>query len=336
MLNNESIPVWILADSLLAILVLGGISGIVLLPAATQGMAHAEVTSQLQIRNDDLQKELKQVQKNLHDASASEQKLRSKEERLQKTISTRDEELRTLRKSLADARSETFRIRGQLQSEKSQAKEEQTIRQELLGLKGNLKKTIFVIDISGSMANEFSGDYVRANWKAGDTAWSNVQHQIVGYLKFLPVESFRIICFNRDLHEFPPQDGQWATDRLAAQQFLASLTPSGLTGTEAALSRAAAAQPGSIILFTDGQPTRAVQVRNAQGVEETTSAQDPAQQTRILELVQSGKIKCPVNVIALNDYAIQSAGSSDPAGGQTFLSFLQELAGRSGGAFLGY
>ena len=118
--------------------------------------------------------------------------------------------------------------------------------------------------------------------------------------------------------------------------FLGTLTPEGITNTEQALRKAATFHPSSIILFTDGQPTMVSVVKSDTGTDQSTAVFDVDQQLRILAMPASGIIQCPVNVIALNDYASQPAAADASTSARTFLAFLQELAGRSGGAFLGY
>ena len=162
-------------------------------------------------------------------------------------------------------------------------------------------------------------------------------NDIRDYLEMLPVQSFRIVCFNHALQEFPIDPATWSTDRQAAMDFLGTLTPEGITNTEQALRKAATFQPSSIILFTDGQPTMVSVIKSDTGTDQTTAVFDADQQLRILSMPASGIVQCPVNVIALNDYAGQPAVAADAsASARTFLAFLQELAGRSGGAFIGY
>lgn len=192
---------------------------------------------------------------------------------------------------------------------------------------GDMSRTLIIIDISASMTNAFPGSYARPNWQAGDNAWINVRRRIRDYLELLPVGSFRILCFNHELVEHPYDTATWCRtteERSAALAFLDQRTPVGLTFTEAALRRAALFQPTSILLFTDGQPTKAADEKQPDGTVKSVGEVDVEQQQRILKLHDENVLTCPVNVVALNGYA-------DPV----FFSFLQELAGRTGGSFQG-
>ena len=329
MLNEDSIPVWMLADSLLALLVTGALSCVAVLPLALHGSStseHKEPGSESVESSPDVlratQSALSEARTQLQTADAVWQSLRAEKESLQQAAVNSQQTAQALQVRLTE-------LQHMSATEKS-------VRQELLGLKGSMDQTVFVIDISASMANEFSADFTRANWKSGENAWSNVQRKIRDYLEMLPVGKFRMVCFNHALHEFPTVADTWSTDRQAAMDFLASLTPEGTTNTEQALLKAAAYKPSSILLFTDGQPTRIAMVKSASGLDEQTSVFDFDQQLRILAMPVTGTIECPVNVIALNDYASHVAMGNTTPSARTLLAFLQELAGRSGGAFLGY
>ena|GEM_PF-5797911 len=225
------------------------------------------------------------------------------------------------------SQSDLLAVQQQLTSLLGNSAAEKSVRQEFLGLKGDMSRTLFIIDISASMTNEFSGNYVRPNWQAGDNAWTNVRRRIRDYLELLPVGSFRILCFNHEIIEYPYDTATWCQtpdERSAALEFLDQRTPNGLTFTEAALRRAALFQPTSILLFTDGQPTHAVDQKQPDGTVKSVGEVDVEQQQRILKLHDENVLTCPVNVVALNGY-------SDPA----FFSFLLELAGRNDGSFQG-
>ena len=339
MLNDDSIPVWMLADSLLALLITGALSCVAILPLAIR---HANSSNDAVEHNSsaaalsETQHALFETQTQVRQLQATEQALLSEKQTLQQTAAKQDAEIRRLNQLAESTRQATSKLQVQLTGLQRTSATEKSVRQELLGLKGKMDRTVFVIDISASMANEFTADFTRANWQSGENAWSNVQRKIRDYLEMLPVQSFRIVCFNHALQEFPADTATWSTDRQAAMDFLGTLTPEGITNTEQALRKAATFHPSSIILFTDGQPTMVSVVKSDTGTDQSTAVFDVDQQLRILAMPASGIIQCPVNVIALNDYASQPAAADASTSARTFLAFLQELAGRSGGAFLGY
>lgn len=389
MLNEESVPVWMLADSLLALLACGVLAAVTGLPLAVSALAaptpqvadalhlkqsrvdlqrlNAKLNS-LQQTNNDLQRDAQQADANRNTAedtaAALKVSLSSLQSQLNSLTSERDQLKSRMLTAVSDqhkAESAGAAITRNLQQLSSQmtglrnsSASEKSVRQELLGLKGDMSRTLFVIDISASMANECTRSYVRANWQAGENAWINVRRRIRDYLEMLPVGSFRLLCFNHALSEFPQDTARWcslAEDRQMALQFLDGQIPNGITSTELALRRAAEFQPTTRLLFTDGQPTQAVDVPQPDGTVKSLGQADYEQQRRILKLSGDQTLKCPVNVIALNDYSdtalkerirqitetSDSSAAPDPVQlpDQTFLEFLQELAGRSGGAFIG-
>ena len=340
MLNDDSIPVWMLADSLLALLITGVLSCVAILPLAirnTNSSNGAAEHNSSAAASPEIQNTLLEAQAQLRKSQAAEQALLTERQSLQQTAVKQIAEIRKLNQLAESTRQVASKLQVQLTGLQRTSASEKSVRQELLGLKGKMDRTVFVIDISASMANEFSADFTRANWQSGENAWSNVQRKIRDYLEMLPVQSFRLVCFNHALQEFPADTATWSTDRQAAMNFLGALTPDGITNTEQALRKAATFQPSSIVLFTDGQPTKVSVIKSDTGKDQPTAVFDADQQLRILAMPASGIIQCPVNVIALNDYASQPAFAADASpSARTFLAFLQELAGRSGGAFLGY
>ncbi len=196
--------------------------------------------------------------------------------------------------------------------------EEPMLRQELLGLKGLLKKTVFVIDASRSMASPPQVDKrsgLASPSNKSHRTWDEVVSTTANWIEFLPVESFRVITFNEETTEFPSVSRIFVDQRFKpkAVQFLLEQRPHGGTNMELALKRAIEMQPSAIILFTDGQPT-----------ETSTGKADRAQCQRILDLLR-GNPKIPVNVVALGHWW------SDPG----FADFLKAISQISGGGFIG-
>lgn len=304
MLNKQSMPVWMLND------ILGGLLGggvIVSLASVTLLLPHLD----RMLKAEKLDEDLKQVQNELGSTRDEYALIRAEHD---KAV-----EFGRLMKGEAD------RLSGELDQERQKARryaserqQDMQIRRALVGLRGDFARTLFLIDISGSMAEtpkQLADPSQRPNWGAEESPWVHVRRQVDAWLRYLPVGSFRLICFNHELYEFPTVERMWLSGDQAHQEasgYLAGLEPNGYTYTERALDRAAAWRPTTIILFTDGAPT------NDQG------KLDPDQQTRILERVGAKDWQIPVNVIALNDYLTGDLGL-----------FLQRLAGTTGGGFMG-
>ncbi|MCM2374445.1 vWA domain-containing protein [Aporhodopirellula aestuarii] len=195
-----------------------------------------------------------------------------------------------------------------------QAEHERVLRQELLGMQGSMSATVFVVDISESVGVPMAPGTERPNWGGDGTAWGFIRNQVQSYIEHLPVDQFRVIAFNHRYVEFPNRSS-WAkrpAELPELADFLDSLTPTGTTGTELALRRAAEWRPTSIVLITDGAPS------GSDGVF------DPAQVDRILRWVESDEFTIPINVVAINNYFEPDFGR-----------FLTQLAAASGGSFIG-
>ncbi|MCA9260678.1 MAG: hypothetical protein KDA61_15805, partial [Planctomycetales bacterium] len=46
----------------------------------------------------------------------------------------------------------------------------------------------------------------RPNWGGDAVPWTYVRRQIDTWLRYLPVDSFRLVCFNHDVHDFPDDE----------------------------------------------------------------------------------------------------------------------------------
>lgn len=304
MLNKQSMPVWMLND------ILGGLLGggvIVSLASVILMLPHISKVLIAQKLDSDLKQayaELGATRDEYAMVLAEHNMALAFGQRMQEEISRLSDEL-----DHEQQRSRRYALERQ---------QDMQIRRELVGLRGDFARTLFVIDISGSMAEtpkQLDAKTQRPNWGPEDSPWLHVRSQVDSWLRYLPVGSFRLICFNHKLHEFPTAERTWLSGDKARQEastFLAGLKPNGFTYTSQALKRAATWRPTTIILFTDGAPT------NSKG------KLDPDQQVQILEQVGAKNWQIPVNVIALNNYLTSDLGP-----------FLQRLAGITGGGFIG-
>jgi Mg-chelatase subunit ChlD len=240
------------------------------------------------------------------------------QKKYQTKLSALERDLKTLRQERERIAQEASRAKQDLARQKSQPSQELKMRQELLNLKGDLSRVVFVIDISGSMNQKSEQNMPRANWDQGTEPWPHVQKQVATWLEHLPVESFRIVCFNHEVKQFPAKQTVWLKGqdgRRQAADFFRTQKPSGGTNTEQALHEALALAPSAVILFTDGAPTKAAQ-------QEFTYDQD--QVDRILAHLQKRRNRIPINVVAVNNYFNEQLGG-----------FLHQIASSTGGGWIG-
>lgn len=300
--------------------------------------AEAEVQSNLlaQARRDLRDREVR-----LADAAARLARAAEELERLRDREKQEPSRLAILEQELADARNvhEELRLRlAGLEEEKRRLQEKLAqsttgqagIRQELVGLRGGvegrMKRVVFLLDRSASMAE--------------GNRWEDALQVIRAWLKHLPVEECALVTFNDRPMPFPRSGGMLTvgSDETARENLLAQvsrLRPAGHTATLDAF-KAAYGYPGldTIIFFTDGEPyvpggvkASAQSEDEAQDETQVGKAQRQSMGSRhmdeVLRLV-SQRAHIPVNVVALGSY-FQKRQSD----------FLLELARRTGGAFIG-
>ncbi len=221
---------------------------------------------------------------------------------------------RSLQKRTTEKEQIQAKLNKAQQQQEATSEQEQLIRQELLGLRGSMDATFFLVDVSGSVTQSMGDGTQRPNWGGDDNPWTFIRNQIESWVKNLPVKNYRLIAFNHELHEYPTESrwAQYDTDLDDTITWLISLQPNGLTATEKAIRQAHLWKPTSIVLITDGNPSN------------SSGDYDGAQVERILQFVKSDQFDIPINVVAVNNYF-------DPR----FGSFLHGLAAFSGGSFIG-
>lgn len=180
------------------------------------------------------------------------------------------------------------------------------INQQLIGLKGELRRVVIIVDSSGSM-------------KQG-RKWEYTRNIIKTWLEHLPIEYCALITFNDKTEAFPingtfldvlSSAGKDNRARLLKQFDLVS--PGGNTNTLSALQRAYAYPDlNTIILFTDGFPDSGSNTFDTKMAEE------------IYALCQAHGQSIPINTIGLGNYFNKQLGE-----------FLLRLPEITGGTFLG-
>lgn len=180
---------------------------------------------------------------------------------------------------------------------------DRVVRQELLGIQGSLKRLVFVLDKSGSMARGRKWDYTRG---VVDT-----------WLRYLEIEQCSLVVFDDNVTTFPSTGyldligvyGARNRDSLLARLML--VQPGGNTNTFAALRTAYALDPTAIVLATDGFP------------DSGTNHFDDQMAERVAELLGQHGHSVPIHVLALGNYFQPRLGK-----------FLWTIADTSGGTFI--
>ncbi|MCC6491784.1 MAG: VWA domain-containing protein, partial [Pirellulales bacterium] len=197
------------------------------------------------------------------------------------------------------------------QQHQRQLLEEGRNNRELVGLRGPLKRVALVIDASGSM---------RQSGAAGAAdRWADAQAIAAKWLRHLNVEECVLIVFSSSVRTFPADGalvdlrGESGRDRREALlKQLQLVAPGGSTNTLDALRKAYAYDVDTILLFSDGAPSRA-----------DTGVFDPAMAREIYQLCRQHQ-NVPVNTVGLGNYF-------DAA----LATFLQTVAEITGGTFRG-
>jgi hypothetical protein len=208
----------------------------------------------------------------------------------------------------------------------AKSKREIGLRKELLGLRGDMKNVVFVVDCSGSM---------KPNWQ-------RTKDVVLKWIENLDIERATLIMFNAYNPKYPGQhfgtkaikslevnDKSPAAEanRTKLKKAFSQTAPAGNTDTLAALKRAYNI-PGidTIILFTDGAPDL-----------HNNNFYDSGMAGQIKQLVHersSGKRKIRVHTIGLGgfDWAYNSQGN--PVVQSQTTELLRYIADASGGTFM--
>lgn len=189
--------------------------------------------------------------------------------------------------------------------------EEVRNNRELIGLKGPLKRVAIVFDASGSMRQAVEGTQ-------GDR-WAEAQEIAATWMKHLSVEECVLIVFSSTVRTFPEdgtladlrgEDGHLKREMLLSE--LKAVTPAGLTNTLDALRKAYEYDIDTILLFTDGAPSKA-----------DSGLFDAAIAEEIYSLCRQHQ-DIPINTIGLGNYFDVNMST-----------FLQTVAKISDGTFRG-
>jgi hypothetical protein len=188
--------------------------------------------------------------------------------------------------------------------------EEGRNNRELIGLKGRMERVAIVFDASGSMNAPGPGGI--------GNRWGEAQQMAARWLTHLNVQQCVLIVFSTDVRTFPGdgsladlrgEGGKVKRDALLAS--LKSVSPGGWTNTHDALRKAYQYNPDSILLFTDGAPSK------------TNGLFDETLARQIYQLCREHP-RIPINTIGLGNYFDKNMST-----------FLRTVANLTGGTFRG-
>ncbi len=196
-------------------------------------------------------------------------------------------------------------VEAALEQMREKSSHEAGLRKELLGLKGDLSRVVFVVDCSGSMRHR----------------WESTYGEIIRWLTYLNVKQSVLVLFSDDVTIFPANgsyldigDNSSSRDLERLLDAFKRVKPSGNTNTEAALERAYQYEGvTSIVLFTDGEPRLG---NKGNGI-------DLQMVSNIYSCIDNN-YKIPINVVGVGEFYKT----------RKLTEFLMDVASRSGGQFI--
>ena len=179
-------------------------------------------------------------------------------------------------------------------AQEKKASEEGELRKELVGLKGPMKRVVFIVDRSASMSE--------------GKRWKQARDLITSWINHLPVEEAALIIFN-DSTKVVPRFGGFVKLEDRSKSLLSKtmerIKPSGRTGTLAALRKAREyRRADTYVLFSDGKPT-------------------DSKAAAIIEEARKNHPSVVINTVGLGVYFDK----------QETVEFLMELARVTGGSY---
>lgn len=251
-----------------------------------------------------------------HVAAPPPQEVAALQERPREITEDRDRQRQPLEEELQ-------RLREQLQEDK------QRVRRELLGLRGDFRKVVVLIDISGSLIEP--GFKKPSELADKRSKWEITQGVLANWLDHLPFVDVAVVFFNDKIVPFPedgsflPMEGKAGKEnRNLLLEQLRRMRPRGDTHTLQALEKAYSYEGvDTIILFTDGPPEDKRELSD----KKQANSKRPVNKRlnrKVYELCKRHP-DIPVNTVGIGHYF-------DPA----FSDFLNRVANQTGGGFIGF
>ena len=256
----------------------------------------------------DRDRRLMEEQKRLEALEAKNRELLAKSNDQQATAAALRETQAELQKLQASKLARQLDLRRRDARFRQMVADEQRLRQEVLELKGDLDRVVFVVDASRSMSDS--------------QRWQQAQSLMANWLKYLPVKEAALVVFNDSYRRFPREGGFLPMNdknRTELVSVLRNIRPSGGTNTPLAMQVAYSYwNAQNIILFTDGRPQ--VRFQSTEALVEQT-----------LQFVAQRKHReIVINTVGLGDYFNTDKGTDS----ETF-RLLVGLAEETGGSFRG-
>ena len=291
-------------------------------------------------------KDVDESQRKYDELFAEQRRMAGERDRTRKLLADTKEklekdqlELAGLRNRLRSLKSEKMHIETSFRKLRD-AKEK--LPKQLIGLQGNLRRVVFLVDCSGSMNRKVvptSGDEQLED----PSRWEYVKSTIETWMAVLPMDEAAIIFFGDSASTFPLNEGfaELASEREnLIEAIKVRPTPKReSTNTLLAIQKAFSfEQVDTIILFTDGEPTLSptpsgVQILQSDLLEENREIYEEKKKSRAKEYwsqihnfiaSKENPKAIPINVVALGDYFDNSYGPN-----------LIRLSESTGGTFMG-
>lgn len=188
----------------------------------------------------------------------------------------------------------------------------------VVGLRGAMKKVVFLFDTSDSMRE-------RERDAIGRTATRFTEYTEIlkAWIPGIKMEEFAVVEFDSDIrHSFEGKFRKWNTASVVeAIKWIDTFAPDGSTYTERAFAEVFRTYPDvdTIIFFTDGQP-----------MSETTGEGWQKQEMKpFLRRLKSEHPAVVINTVAMANYLLDDEGIAP------YAWFLQQMAHDHGGTFIG-
>ncbi len=168
------------------------------------------------------------------------------------------------------------------------------IGRDMIDIKGGLDKVVCVVDCSASMTF------------LSTKRWSETQRRIKAWISYLDIKELALITYNKtatvhtkdflDIGKREPNEINENIKQIL--KYLESVIPQSSSNTYEALERAYEFKPDTIILFTNGSPSR-----------NTKSGIDESEMNRIIEDLIKKHQDIPVNIVGIGDYFNDKTGT---------------------------
>lgn len=227
---------------------------------------------------------------------------------------------------------QTATLRLQAQAADERAEKLKQALAAFVGMKGQLKNVVFVVDLSGSMIGYYDSSNRFIVVDELKERFERVRDEVANMVAHLDIEEFNVIGFSGDNENKPRLNKVFQSlvpssteNRTEAARKIKNWQAGGGTPTLSALDAAfSMGEVDTIILYSDGEPS----IPNNQMVAPKT-----AQQV-VLELCRTKNIqkKVVINTVAVGAYD-RKADDADNTAQLSFVQFMRTIANENGGGY---